>query len=205
MNQDIANILKDRVKTLPWVDKISGLIREYTKVDLITRDEKQYTVRKVFPVSCDVDEVACLGGAYKDLAPDSRRRSVVYFECGGCRLVERQGDMFFYKSTLRMVAWVNMRKFSDYYTCSVSSRLVQSVLALLPITEFNEEPFQRIKFEAVSELPKNAQIFSRYTYDEALGQYLIFPYDYFALQIETTFRMHNMCIQQIELADATCP
>ena len=75
MNQGIANIIKGYIEYLSFVDKIAGLVStQYMTID---------GVQKSYPVACCVTADDCKEGAYNDLTPDSRYKTVIYFEDGG--------------------------------------------------------------------------------------------------------------------------
>ncbi len=205
MNTVIANILKERIETLNWVDVCSGLVKEFIKTDTIIRNDKPIVIRKTFPVSCDVTNADCVAGKYMDLVPNSRKRSIIYFEDYGVRPIVQSNLDFSWKSQLRLVCWVNMNKF-DYNECSISALLIQSLLSKFPIGFGNLGGFNRVGFSVAGEIPKDARIFSRYSYDESVTQYLVKPFDYFALNIETTFTTNPTCFDPIAIkADDSCP
>jgi len=51
-----------------------------------------------------------------------------------------------------------------------------------------------MRIKVNQELVKSAAIFSKYSYDEAVTQYLMYPFDYFALDITTDFLINKSCI-----------
>lgn len=72
MNQAIATIIKDQIDGLSFIDKIAGLVSTtYMTID---------GVQKAFPVACCVTADDCKAGAYNDLTPDSKYKTVIYFE-----------------------------------------------------------------------------------------------------------------------------
>ena len=74
MNQAIANIIKESIEDLDFVDKIAGLVStQYINIEGVT---------KSYPVACCVPD-DCKIGDYNDLAPDSKYKSVIYFEGRG--------------------------------------------------------------------------------------------------------------------------
>lgn len=201
MNVSIAKIIKGKIESLNWADLVSGLVREYVKVDTIDTAQGKAQQRKTFPVSCDLTNNECKGGRYMDLVPNSKKRSILYFEDGGTSLIEVKGNDYRYRSNLLLVGWVNMEMFDTQNNCSISPQLITSILDSLPKNEFNEDGFTRIKMQFVSERPKNSAIFARYTYDEGLTGFLLYPYDFFALQLKTEFTVNAACFDPIEIKE----
>lgn len=203
MNAAIANILKGYLTPLSWVEHAAGLVKPLIKLTSVPKDGKMIVTRDVFPVSCDVSWADCQGGKYKDLIPAQKYRSIIYFEDLGCVKVSNDGGYHNWKSRLKLVGWVNMSKF-NFNGCYLSPLLIQSIEKALPDYYFNSPPYAKIQVLSVSELPKDATIFSKYTYKEEVMQYLMFPFDYFALQIDTEFSISPDCIDEITLKDDAC-
>lgn len=208
MNAAIASILKDYLNTLAWKDKVAGLVKPLVRMDPVTSGNVQTSVRKVFPISCDISYADCQkdSSRYKDLHPDSKLRSLMYFEDRGVRWIESKGGSDYYRSSLLLVGWANMDRFK-FTGCYISPLLVQSIRGVIPKVPMNSTAngMTRILSNITGELPKDAGIFSKYTYNEGITQYLMYPFDYFALTVETDFAMHSSCAHLIELSDDPCP
>ena len=182
MNQAVANIIRGYIEDLDFVDKIAGLVAtQYMTID---------GVQKAYPVACCVPE-DCIQGAYNDLAPDSAHSSVIYFEDGGVSFNKYEGHFKYYTSSLRLVCWLNVKKIlgeeCDASQCTYSSHAIADIIRHLPEFPRNVAPFVRFYSEVVSQAVRDNGIFSKYTYNERQTQYLFSPYDYFALDIRTTF------------------
>ncbi len=193
MNHQIANILKDYLSVLPFVDKLSGLVQAVQ----INVPSQEGHVLKSFPVSCDITHTECYDGHYLDLCPESSKKTVIYFEDRGVRFIRRSGARNEYKSTLRLVCWINIQRLLNEacfgnITCSVSSKVIKQILCVFPSIPVDIDPFERVYPVVVSEEIRSNAIFSAYTYDD-LRQYLLYPYDFFALTIETTFSICMDC------------
>jgi hypothetical protein len=197
MNTDISNIILEEVKTLAWIDKYAGLVRVAVKQ---TSDTTK-PLRKFFPIACNVTQDDCVkSGTLNDLIPDSKYKSILYFEDGSVQLLGMESGYVNFRSNLRLVCWLNGQKLG-YDGCSLSSIAVLGIiknLNTLIINPFNSGAYSKIKIQAVSQEPKSQAIFSKYSYDEAVNQYLIPPFDYFALNIITNFSVSNACITDFE-------
>jgi hypothetical protein len=198
MNQAIANILKGYIDDLSFVDKIAGLVStQYMTID---------GVEKAYPVACCVTADDCKEGAYNDLTPNSQYKTVIYFEDGGVSWVRSAGNFRYYQSRLRLVCWINVAKMNEdpCYTdipCTASTNIIIEIIRAIPNFPENFTPLMQVRFEVVNQVVRNNSIFGAYTYNEKQVQYLMAPYDYFALDIDTTFAI---CIDSRETYDPTC-
>lgn len=189
MNQAIANIIRGNIEDLDFVDKIAGL----TSVALMTiTDENKNVVQKRMPIACCVSAEDCRQGAYNDLCPDSKYKSVLYFEDLGVSFVKSEGNFKWYQSTLRLVCWLNVAMLlaeccPDGITCTLSSKVIAQIIRAMPTHPEDHSSMMRVYSEIMDQVVRSSAIFGQYTYNEAQTQYLMYPYDYFALTIRTTF------------------
>lgn len=201
MNTEIAKIVLSKVAGLSWMDKTAGLVRT---ANVHAKNAEGRSIIKKFPVACHVTDEQCNSGEklYNDLIPDSRYRSVTYFEDGGINVLGGDTRFIQCQTTLKMVSWLNGKKLV-YDGCTLSSVAVISLLKIFSgmINPFNEGNFVKIKIGAISEPVKGPEIFSRYSYDEAVSQYLLYPNDYFALNLRVDFSIAHACISDFELLE----
>lgn len=189
MNHKIASILKGYLVNLTWKDKLAGLVQTAN----IRMKSGEDISPKSFPVSCDIDAVTCINGAYQDLAPDSKKKSVLYFEDKGVSFVERIGNRMKFTSSLRLVGWLNLREIqgescdNSVTGCGTVGDYVIEVIKALPTTPFSTTDFVSIYISNISEAEQSVDIFSKYTYNENAVQYTMFPYQYFALDLTIDF------------------
>lgn len=189
MNQAIANIIREYIDELSFIDKIAGLVS--TQYMTVT-NENGVKVQKSYPVACCVSADDCKEGAYNDLTPNSDYKTVLYFEDGGVSFVRAQGNFRYYQSRLRLVCWINVAKLNEDpchtdIPCTASTNIIIELIRAIPDFPFNYPPFMQVRFEVTNQLIRSNSIFSAYTYNEVQNQYLMAPYDYFALDINTTF------------------
>lgn len=200
MNTDIANILKGYIETLPFAGKVGGLVKPIT----YTSQTDKGVIKKTIPVDCGVTHANCLKGRYTDLMPDSKYNSVMYFEDGGVRPSDNSARDFSFESNLKLVCWLNLKKLGKT-GCSNTALAIATILNTLPTRTFNNGVYSRIFIAVTGEEIKSPQIFSKYTYDEEKTQYLMYPYDYFALNISVRFSISKSCITNwTNGAETTC-
>ena len=195
MTGALAAILLTHLQGLPFADRLAGLVRTVT----ITGEDGK---RKAFPVACNVTNADCTAGRYQDLVPDSSRKSVMYFEDGGTVLTGLlKGDPQF-RSTIRLIGWLNLKKMG-LTDCDFATTAITNIIKNLPWAEFNSPAngFVRVKLTGLNVLEKSSAIFSRYTYDEAVTQYLLYPYDYFGLNLTVEYTVRRSCIEDAVIPD----
>jgi hypothetical protein len=187
MNEALARIIKEKVIGISMADKVGGLVRPVT---VVVGDQV-----KTYPVAWDVTHADCVKGKYNDLMPNSKYKSLMYFEDGGTNFTDRIGDMQVCQSSLRLIGWVNGKRF-EHYGCAtpVGACMIMEIVAALPSNMFNEGNFQRIQIGVQSEATKNSAVFAPYTFDEQFSQYLMYPYDYFALNIVVNYTFNVKCL-----------
>ncbi|MEN6568980.1 MAG: hypothetical protein ABFC18_03105 [Rikenellaceae bacterium] len=189
MNQQIANIIKAKIEGLDFIDKIAGLV---STTYLNITDNEENKVTKSFPVACNVTAQDCLNGSYNDLCPNTKYKTVIYFEDGGVDFNKREGRFICYTSRLRLVCWINVAKYvaeccKEGLTCTASAAIIKDILCALPSQPEYISPYSSVYPVVTGQLVRSNSIFSAYTYNETQTQYLMAPFDYFALNIETTF------------------
>lgn len=202
MTYDIANIILDQIKHLPFFDKYTGLVRRVVKKD---EGENGRIVTTVFPVGCDVTETECQNMKLSDLVPNSKYKSIHYFEDLGSRFIGIDGGYFQFEATVRLVGWLNMKATGKQGQCSVSSLAITNILREMNFNRFNSGIYTKIQLIQVAQLVKDAAIFRNYTYDEQATQYLMHPFDYYAMDIKAVFSIHPSCIEEFELGPIPCP
>lgn len=207
MNQAIADIIKSHIEGLDFVDKIAGLTRVLT-FDIVTTDSegKRVPVQKSFPVACCVTADDCKNGAYNDLMPNSQYKTVIYFEDMGITFVKSEGNFKYYTSQLRLVCWINIQKILNLscktdIPCTYAARIITQIIRALPQFPLSHSPFEKFYSEIINQEVSSPSIFSQYTYDEKHAQFLFSPFDYFALDITTSFAI---CLRGNDVFDSTC-
>lgn len=201
MTNDIADIIKDKIDGLPFVDRLAGMVKVLT----ISEETDTGKKRKSFPVACNVSASECNNvSKLKDLTPDSSKRSVMYFEeLGGTVMTGTDRNYLLFRSSVRLVCWLNLQKMG-LTDCGWSSTAVLSIMkelsSMTQPANYNSKYIQ-LQVKQINEAEKSPLLFSKYTYDEATNQYLIYPYDYFAINITVEFKINSNCIDPLEIPD----
>lgn len=179
MNVIIAAIIKDLLVPLPYFDRAAGLVQTIQSED--NSESKGRTIK--FPVEVDLS-----GGNLMAMVPDDSIKGMFYVEDGGIR-PEGGED---YSSDLTIVCWLNPKKISAMVD-AVSVNAMADIISALK-ANINEAPVTRLRFSVTGIPVRSADIFAKYNYQESDTQYLMPPYDFFALKVRASFRLSKSCL-----------
>lgn len=182
----------DGVEDMAWTDRYGGLVRiaERTIQD---RDGKN--IKELFPVTSTVSEAECWeNGRYKELGPNSRYKSVMYFEQLGPIAADEQNisrgrTLFNFSTKLRLVCWVNYKKLGMASTDNLGALKVE---ALKNICSYKNIPAQtiynkiKVSEPAIDSRDETIKAFTRFT--NCQDQKLFFyPYDVFSITFKLSW------------------
>lgn len=199
MNATIANLILTRLGAMPWMHKVTGLTRPVTFAKGGTKKDI------VLPIACTVtDPLQCTIDRSYEILPDEKYRSIVFFE--GTMMPERvtkPGMGIQYRSRLRMIVWLNCDRLGS--ACNCGDLAYQSIVtALDKKMRYNSGVLMGIRHRVMGGVTRGTDIFSRYTFDEKHSQYLHIPFDFFALDIETEFRVQPGCEDDLVASVPEC-
>lgn len=190
MTVEIGDIIIDKIKTLPFIDKYSGVVKV---VSYKAKNASGAFEKKTFPASCRTTLEECESGRYKDLVPDSSKKSVLYLEDKGARIVNREGSRVFWKSSYDLICWLNMPNLG-FAGCSYSGIAISGILSKFPVKPFNNSIFSRIEIQATGIPGRSNNPFVKYSYDESILQFLMYPYDFFVMNIDVDYMVDSKCL-----------
>ncbi len=194
MNTKIAEILKDQLTSLSWIDKIAGLVKPVTYTD-------KAGTKKTMPIYFRDDPTLCDSGDYTNLVPDSSKMSILYFEDGGLDVINAGCMYIDILSSLKLVCWCNLKLINPAYSSALLLKL--QVIRTIPINIPNTDWVTKINVSFDGDDLTNP--FTQYTYDEQ-KQFLMWPYDYFALKYKVRFSvpLNAECYDDITLNPSIC-
>lgn len=201
MNKAIANMIRDTLTDIPFIELFGGLVYTQVKAETFFKNEYDETGKEVeykFPVTCDyVGKVDCDHKGLKDFIPDSNLKGMLYFEDNGI-IPTSQGKVIGYTSRLRLIVWLNS-KYVDGSPCiGISTPIMNGILErLIGKNPFNYGDFQRVVYRIDTIPPANIDLFRKYTYKESQLQFLMPPFEYFAIDILTDFRVNPECLNYL--------
>lgn len=192
MNKPLSLILLDSLGPLPYIDKKSGIVQVLEKV--IQTNAGSMTKKIPFSTLATIKEVTQPETRLVDMVPDSSFKGILYFEDKGIRFGNRSASTQEYISDLRLVCWLNTEKISGVLDMSIAPQLMQDLITKLTARSISSAPFMIINTRVSSIPPVTPAIFAEYDYDEARTQYILPPFDYFAIDLTVSFRISKKCI-----------
>lgn len=179
MIDNVANQLAAQLATLPFISLAGGIARP--------QKIKTENVSRTLPAVPKNDGTA----GYNWLTPDSKQVGIAYFENISNELDDKlgggRGQM--YKAVLRVVVWLNLNRITPADTGAMQSQVVALLSSHLPNTDF----ISNVRVIPIREVPRSADIFSKYTYNEVETQHLMLPYDYFAWDFDVRYVLNSAC------------
>jgi hypothetical protein len=197
MNQAIGVAFRNIFETLLWHERTAGIVTVATK--LVDGKIKRFPVyRESPPLPCDVQD------SLYDLVPNDTYRSIIYCEDRGTK-VDTSTDRRIphvahnYISSIRVVCWYNSLRI-DGNEYEIVWDLMKRLENAAPIS-----PIVRMEVHFVGQPAKTSEIFGRYTYDEVETQYLMHPYNYFALDYEVYYALNlRDCVDPVNIEAEIC-
>lgn len=190
MIREICTVLKDRALTgesLKFIDVVAGLA---DTVKYKSEDENGNPLTKTMPVSYDTNLIsACRTGPEKALTPDSSKKGILYFEENGPAQTVRylSGGRAMMRVPVRAVVWINKSNtIGEIYgkaATAVYRELQQKLAGHFETADFANGKVQVLGFR------QDSSLFSRYSYDETVLQFLRPPFEAFAIDLSISFTL----------------
>ena len=196
MIQTIIDRIVPDLQALNFVDLAAGITRPQREV-VGGRDD---TTVKVYPVYINKTKTTCSPDDYIDLVPNDKKKGIIYFEDQGTELTE-EGNYFYFNTQVRLVGWFNLKRVNT--SLLNADTLMAKVAATMPQKLSNDGGISSIVLELTGS-NKEPAIFGNYTFIEERKQYLMYPFDYFALNYSIDYKIHRSCINDITINGTSC-
>jgi len=194
MIENIVNELKDGIALLNFADNVGGLVKTF--------QERIKDTVKTYPIYPNPKKTNCSRADYLKFVPDSAFKSCIYFEEISTQIVSDNRRYYEKLSTVRLVGWFNLPKINKGLVSS--EQLQHLIIDAIPETLQNINPASNISISIAAQPVKNAAIFNRYNYDETVRQYLIYPFDYFAIDLRISYNIARGCVDDVVLNIDPC-
>ena len=191
--------------TLCWVEKYCGLSR-IAKREVHTRDggfEKQS-----YPVSCKIGADDCWNkGRYKDLVPDSKYASIVYWEqVGDMPITNMERSKRMHKRVdveLNLITWLNLQKLGKDQ-CSFCTEAFLDLIANLNGAKVdgisNYISNISVEVRGMNSLKTTQSIINQYSYG-SVERLFYFPYEFCSFKVRLSWIVNTACIPEIECGE----
>ena len=202
MIRQIVDVIVPTLASLNFADVVAGVVVTISKQ---SKSKDDGIVVEKFPAYYREPEDVCANySTYIDLIPNSKKKSIIYFEEISNFAYEDE-DAYYVKmsSTVRLICWANLKLINQAY--SDAYLLKQAIIKTIPETLpniANRFSFIRLHFDA--EEVRDVGLFSNYTYIEEQKQYLLYPYDYFGLNYTFDYWVAKRCEEDVIIDPATC-
>lgn len=206
MNGEIASILKNRLEEaggLSFVDVYAGLVQT---VEYRDGSSDATTLVKRMPVSYNTNiDPSCGVSPEKALVPDSSKKGIVYFEDNGTSFLDRgTGGMLRFRGRVTLVLWINRARVTGNTYQDITAYCVAKILSKMKVkTLLNDGNFSRLQVMP-GNISQTPAVFSRYTYDESITQYLRPPFDFAGIELTVDYSVNPSCIDEIMLNQKVC-
>lgn len=187
------------LETLNFADVVAGAVTTLSRNKPI-KDNK--VVVKKYPVYYNDGKNVCDTSDYIDLVPNSSKKSIMYFEENGFNVTPINNNIFEVVASVKLVCWFNLKNINN--TLTNAELLKLNVIQVMPTALQNVNPYSFIRVDLSGEEPKSVSIFNKYTYNEEEKQYLIYPFDYFALNYDISFYVGKNCIDELVINQSVC-
>jgi len=187
MVKELANVLKSQLNNIAFLEVIAGIVQPV--IDTRYNDSSGLKFPKKIPVSYDTSKgKSPYLGMERQLVPDKAYKSILYFEDFGSTQQAGKANTLTWLSKLRLVCWMNKVKIGYDIHSDVTMRCMDEVLnRLIKGQGINQQGITKLFITAGAIVQQDAQIFSRYNYDDAELQYLRPPYEYFAVDLNCRY------------------
>lgn len=187
-----------------FADVIAGLVRTQSEEQPTDQESAAVTMQR-YPVALWHNQTECQGELLK-LVPGGNgfMKSMIYFEDNGTSPTTWYGRNG-YSTSIRLVFWMNRDRLIMNTKASITDQIEQQLIELLaPRRHENGNGFKMMLGEANRIPAQDASIFSRYSYKEVDKQYLMTPYDFFAIDFTFRYVPAAVCSTPINYEVSAC-
>lgn len=186
---------------LPYIDKAGGLIQVIEKVIPAQAGEDKPIIKRL-PISAihailtnQCDTVA-KNPELLYYIPETKLKGMFYFEDGGVtrNSAKRSTSLDFWSSKLRLVVWMNQAKIQATYDYNFTSNVIREMISRFPSKPINyNETLKQFYVDVSNIQPMSSSVFSAYDYNEKETQFLMPPYDFFAIDLNINYGIPRGC------------
>ena len=198
MIHKIANLLRDEIKELNFVDIAVGI----AKPTIVKVPQDEGTIEKRIPIAYREPTEACDPHELYQLVPDTTKLSIHWWEDNGIDLTDENTYYYFSRASLRLVSWFNLPLISAALTDA--SSLVANLIANIPDSLDNTDYLTQIQVRFAGAEPEGAGIVTQYNFDEGEDQFTTYPYVFTGLNYEIDFAFTKNCVDAVILNPEIC-
>lgn len=185
----IIEKIAEGLASIPIVSLSAGLVTsQILEVD---------NTRRVFPKAFSYSKLKDNLPELVLVFPDSKERLILYWES----LAEDFNDSTVHQYTcqVRLVGWYDTRKLNP----SERSNLISYLVSKVPTTVAPSKAVASVQVKFKGEEIRSSNPFSKWSMDEQKNQFLMHPYNWFALKFQIRFINTIGCYDPIQIVE-TC-
>lgn len=197
MNKELCTIFRKRLEDLPFADMLAGMTQPVAFQQAV---EEVGPLRKTMPVAYDTTDAMnnCHSGPERALVPDTSKKSIIYFEDYGLRPAPNGARRNRFISNVRLVCWLNRSLLVGEAHMEIAGRCMAEIMKRInnqvPV---NDGMFVKL-MSSVAAIPAAVpDLFGKYNYDTTVKQFLMPPFEFFALDIVSDFEVIENCLEGI--------
>lgn len=193
LNKLICHIQAE-LEDIDFVETIGGLVKDI-KVKVAGNE-------KHIPVSFEINKDECRYDNYRDLTPDSTKKSILFFDVlSEPTITEEHRHYFVFEAKIRICVWINYK--------AVNIGLWNNSILAANILKYVANKYDNLDYMSAIRLffagQVNEDIYDKFNFDEAEKQYLTYPYSTFGMDYDVTWRVATSCVPDVALNVNECP
>ena len=205
----ICDNFKTQIAALPYSGKVAGLTKTAVRrIEGETEDGQKYLLsEQKFPIASNVVGASCFdNGTYKELAPNSTLKSVIYFEQLSPEIITPETQLKQYEANVkfRLVAWFHLKKIgvTGELPNEIKYELMKILQTGISVTVNGHVSKVRI---AINQIVTDPSVFAKYSYEKVLIEnMLLYPYAYFAIDCTASYFLNPKCYTFTPLTEIEC-
>jgi hypothetical protein len=203
MIEIVSNLIFPKISGCTWLENWGGHVTKVSKFDETSNvDGRSVGITTTFPVNCGMDGSCFNKGRTNPLIPNSNQKSLLYIEDDGAlthSFQSRKGNISIWTGSIRIIGFLNYLKLG-IEDCNQDYLFIEDIISKISKkSKFKNESNYSLEIKSIRELPKNANsIFGRYSFSQKMTNLLLYPYSYFALQLQIELTINNACTPSIE-------
>ena len=176
-------ITTDYLDSLSFADRTGGLVR-------LMNDNRK--AEKSYPIEVNQDKVLGDNQYMRRLVPNSNLTSLMYWEKDGSpSTVEEHNAYYIVEASMKLVCWFNYQKVDpDMYNPAF---LVATIVDAIPFVIGSFDCLAAVTCSFAGQDPNDGSAFADYTYNEPETQFFKYPYEYFVLNFDISYRVVRNC------------
>jgi hypothetical protein len=176
-------ITTEYLRDLSFADRTGGLVM---------RMNDSRTTPKSYPVEINQDKELGDNQYMRRLVPDTNLKSLMYWEQRTPPTVTKEHNKWYEcEASLSLVVWFSYLQVDP--DMKDPAYLIAQIVNAIPFKVGNYQCLAAITCSYAGQDSNDGSIFTKYTYNEPNSQFFKYPYDYFVLNFDVSYRVVADC------------